>query len=114
MTLWRLCSLEPHQGHTLDLLGGAYSAPEPPALKWSHLCPRNSLQMAIRICQFSQYLGTKLDMLFEIAKSVEIFILLAKQLFYPKIIDFICQNTILLPHLSPLTGQYITELIRTG
>ena len=28
----------------------------------------NSLKIATRICQFSQYLGTKLDMLFEIAK----------------------------------------------
>ena len=26
------------------------------------------IKIAIRICQFSQYLGTKLDMLFEIAK----------------------------------------------
>ena len=37
-------------------------------LQWSHLCLRNSLKIATRICQFSQYLGTKLDMLFEIAK----------------------------------------------
>ena len=32
--------------------------------------------------------GTKLDMLFETAKSVEIVIILAKQLFYPKILEF--------------------------
>ena len=30
--------------------------------QWSHLCLRNSLQIATRICQFSQQLGTKLDM----------------------------------------------------
>ena len=35
--------------------------------------PRNSLKIAIRICHFSQYLGTKLEKLFEIAKSVEIY-----------------------------------------
>ena len=33
-----------------------------------HLCLRNSLKIATRICQFGQYLGTKLDMLFQIAK----------------------------------------------
>ena len=44
---------------------------------WSHLCLRNLLKIATR-----QYLGTKFDMLFEIAESVEI------QLFYPKILDF--------------------------
>ena len=44
----------------------------------SHLCLQNSLKIATRICQFSQYLGTKLDMLFEIAKSVEIVIVLGK------------------------------------
>ena len=38
----------------------------------------NSLKIAKRICQFSQYLGTKLDMLFEIAKSVEIIIIFGK------------------------------------
>ena len=36
------------------------------------------LKVATRICQFSQYLGTKLDMLFEIAKSVEIVTILRK------------------------------------
>ena len=51
-------------------------------------CLRNSLKISTRICQFSQHLGTKLDMLFEIAKSVEIVIILEKQLFYPKILDF--------------------------
>ena len=40
-------------------------------LYWSHLCVQNSLKIATKICQFSQYLGTKLDMLSEIAKSVE-------------------------------------------
>ena len=49
----------------------------------SHLCLRNSLKIAIRICQFSQYLGTKLDMLFEMTNSVEIVIILGKQLFHP-------------------------------
>ena len=48
----------------------------------------NSLKIATRICQVSQYLGTKLDMQFERAKSVEIVIILGKkQLFYPKILD---------------------------
>ena len=50
-------------------------------------------------CQFSQYLGTKLNMVFEIAKSVEIVIILEKQLFYSEIVDFM-QNTSLLLHLS--------------
>ena len=31
---------------------------------------------ATRICQFSQYLGTKLDMLFEIVESIKIVIIL--------------------------------------
>ena len=44
---------------------------------------RNSLQIAIRICQFSQYLGTKVDMLFEIAKSVETVIILGKTAISP-------------------------------
>ena len=39
--------------------------------------------------QFSQYLGTKLDMLLEIAKSVVIVIILGKTAFYPRIVDFI-------------------------
>ena len=51
--------------------------------QWSHLCLRNSLKIATRICQFSQYLGTKLDMLFEIAKSVEIIIILGKPAILP-------------------------------
>ena len=46
--------------------------------QWSYLCLRNSLKIATRICQFSQYLEAKLDMLFEIAKSVEIVIVLGK------------------------------------
>ena len=37
-----------------------------------------------RICQFSEYLGTKLDMLFRIAKSIERDMILGKKLFYPK------------------------------
>ena len=41
-----------------------------------------------RICQFSHYLWTKLDMLFKIAKPAEIVIILGKNLFYPKILDF--------------------------
>ena len=36
------------------------------------------IKIATRICQFSQYLGTTLDMLFEIAKSVEMVINLGK------------------------------------
>ena len=44
---------------------------------------RKSLKTATRIYQFSQYLGTKLDMLFEIAKSAKIVIILEKQLFLP-------------------------------
>ena len=34
----------------------------------------NLMKNSHQNCQFSQYLGTKLDMLFEIAKSVEIVI----------------------------------------
>ena len=49
----------------------------------SHLCLRNSLKMAIRFCHFSQYLGTKFEMLFEIAKSVEIVIILGKKVILP-------------------------------
>ena len=30
-----------------------------------NICPRNALKIPTGICQFSQYLGTKLDMLFE-------------------------------------------------
>ena len=36
------------------------------------------IKIATRICQYRQYLETKLDMLFEIAKSVEIVIILGK------------------------------------
>ena len=53
----------------------------------AHLCLGMSLKIATGICQFSQKLRTKLDMLFGIAKSIEIVILLGKQLFYPKILD---------------------------
>ena len=44
----------------------------------THLCLQNPLKIVTRICQFSQYLETKLLMLFEIAKSVEIVIILGK------------------------------------
>ena len=40
-------------------------------------------------CQFCQYLRTKLDMLFEIAKSVEIVKILGKTALYLKILGFI-------------------------
>ena len=43
------------------------------------------IKIATGICQFSQYLGTKLDMLFEMVKSVEIVIILGKTAIYPKI-----------------------------
>ena len=52
-------------------------------LQWSHLCLRNSLKIATRIFQFSQYLETKLDMLFEIATSVEIVMILEKTAILP-------------------------------
>ena len=49
-----------------------------------HLCLQNSLKIvATRICQFSQYLGTELDMLLEIAKSDEIVIILQKTAILP-------------------------------
>ena len=42
---------------------------------------------------FSQYLGSKVDMLFETATTVKIVIILGeKQLYYPKIVDFIQNN----------------------
>ena len=47
------------------------------------LCLRNSLKIASRICQFSQYLRTKLDILFEIAKLVEIVIILGNTAILP-------------------------------
>ena len=47
------------------------------------LCLPNSLKIATRICQFSQYLGTKHAMLFEIAKSVEIVTILRKTFILP-------------------------------
>ena len=57
---------------------------------WSLLCLQNSLKIAVKICQFSQYFGTKLDMVFEIAKSVEIVKILGKNSYFsnPKILDF--------------------------
>ena len=48
------------------------------AVDRSHICQRNPLKIANRICQFSQYLDTKLDMLFKIAKSVKIVRILGK------------------------------------
>ena len=51
--------------------------------QWSHLCLRKFIKIATRICQFSQYSRTKLDMLFEIAKSVEIVIILGKTAILP-------------------------------
>ena len=51
--------------------------------RWSHLCLRNYFKIATKICQFSQYLGTELDMLFEIAKSVEIVRILGKTAILP-------------------------------
>ena len=48
-----------------------------------------SLSKTLKIIfQFSQYLGTKLDMLFEIAQSVEILIILGNTAIPPKILDF--------------------------
>ena len=41
------------------------------------------IKIASRICQFSQYLGTKLDMLFGIAKSVAIVIISGKTAILP-------------------------------
>ena len=57
----------------------------------SSLSPKFILKIATRIFQFIQYLRTKLDMLIEIAKSVinKVVVILGKQLFYPKILDFI-------------------------
>ena len=41
------------------------------------------IKNSTKICQFSECLGTKLDMLFEIAKSVEILIILGKTAILP-------------------------------
>ena len=41
------------------------------------------IKIATKICQFSHYLATKLDMLFEIAKSLEIVIILGKTAILP-------------------------------
>ena len=43
----------------------------------------NLLQKITRIFQFSQYLGIRLDMLFETAKSVEIVVILGKTAILP-------------------------------
>ena len=47
------------------------------------LSTKSALEIATRICQFSQYLGPKLEVLFEIAKSVEIVIILGKTAILP-------------------------------
>ena len=47
------------------------------------------IKIANRICQFSQYLGTKLDVLFEVARSVEIVTILGKTGILLKILNFI-------------------------
>ena len=53
------------------------------------VCLPNSLKIATRICQSSQYLGIKLGMLFKMAKSVEIIITLSKTSFFtPTILDY--------------------------
>ena len=49
-----------------------------------------------------QYSGQKLDMLFEIAKSVEIVIILGKKLFYPKFL--ISCKTLFCCYLCPHKG----------
>ena len=61
-------------------------------LQWFHLGLRNSLKIATKIWQLSQYLRTNLDILFEISKSVEMVIILGKQLFYPEIVDFMLKQ----------------------
>ena len=72
------------------------------------------IKIATKICQFSQYLGTKLDILFEIVKSLEIVIILGKTaILPPKILNFmqkhysvatfvtkICQKPIFLQKLA--------------
>ena len=45
--------------------------------------PTKFIKNSHQICQVIQYLGTKLDMLFEIAKSVEIVIILEKPAILP-------------------------------
>ena len=67
---------------------------------------------ATRICQFSQYLRTKLDMLFETAKSVEIVIILGKTAIYPKIVDFIQKHysVATFVHINLPKSQYFYRL----
>ena len=63
-------------------------------------CLRNSFKIAARICQFNQCLGTKLNMLFKIAKSDEMVIISEKKNSL-KILDFIQnEKTALLLPLS--------------
>ena len=58
------------------------------------------IKIATRIGQFSQYLEAKLDMSFDIAKSVEIVIILGKTYFTLKFL-ISCKNTsLLLPLLT--------------
>ena len=42
----------------------------------------------VMLASFARPLGTKLEILFEIAKSVERVIILGKKLLYPEILDF--------------------------
>ena len=56
---------------------------------WFYLCLRISLEIATRIHQFIQHLGTSLTLLFEVVKWVKIVIILGKELFCPKILDFV-------------------------
>ena len=65
-----------------------------------------SSEIATENCEFSQYLGTKLDMLFEIAKTVEIVIILGKTAILPQILDFIRIKTLLFYYICVTTGKY--------
>ena len=56
--------------------------------------------LPVQLVQFSQYSGTKLDMLLEIAKSVEIVIVLRKNSCFTLKCFISCTNTILLLLLS--------------
>ena len=54
----------------------------------------------------SQCLGIKLDMLFETAKSIEIVILLGKQLFYLKIFNFMPKHYSVATFVHKFTKKY--------
>ena len=71
-----------------------------PILYWSDLCLRNSLKIAKGICQFSQYVGTKLDMLFEIAQLVGVAIILEEIAILPLKFLISCKSSTLLLPLS--------------